>query len=273
MNSPASENVKTVALITGASEGIGRELAKCFAGHKHHLILVARSEEKLKRLAGEISSAHGVRVSSIVQDLSDPDGAPNVRKRVQELSLAVDFLVNNAGVGTYGLFAETDLERELRMMQLNMVSLTALTKLFLPEMLKRRQGRILNVASTAAFQPGPLMAVYYASKAYVLSFSEALANELKGTGVSVSVLCPGPTWSGFQKNAGMDASKLFRGGVMKASDVAETAYREFMKGKTTIIPGFRNKILAFSVRLGPRKLLPIIVRLMQQPAKGLDLGR
>jgi short-subunit dehydrogenase len=272
MNSPSPESPKTVALITGASEGIGYELAKCFARHKHHLVLVARREEKLERLATEISSAYGVRVSWIAQDLSDPDSAPNVRKRVQESGLAIDFLVNNAGVGTYGLFAETDLERELRMMQLNMVSLTALTKLFLPGMLKRRRGGILNVASTAAFQPGPLMAVYYASKAYVLSFSEALANELTGTGVSVSVLCPGPTWSGFQKSAGMDASKLFRSGVMKASDVAETAYREFMKGKTTIIPGFRNKILAFSVRLGPRKLLPTIVRLMQRPAKGLDPG-
>jgi len=267
MNSPALENAKTVALITGASEGIGRELAKCFARHKHDLVLVARSEEKLKRLAGEISAAYRVRVSSIAQDLSVSDSAPRVRKKVQDLGLAIDFLVNNAGVGTFGLFAEADIERELRMMQLNMVSLTALTKLFLPEMLKRRQGRILNVASTAAFQPGPLMAVYYASKAYVLSFSEALANELKGTGVGVSVLCPGPTRSGFQQSAGMESSKLFRRGVMSASDVAEVAYRGLMKGKTTIIPGWRNKMLAFSVRLGPRKLLPMIVRLMQEPAK------
>jgi len=264
MNSPASENV---ALITGASEGIGYELAKCFAGHKHHLVLVARSEEKLKRLAGEISSAHGVRVGYIAQDLSVPDGALKVHKKVQELGLAIDVLVNNAGVGIFGLFAETDLERELRMMHLNMLSVTALTKLFLPDMLKRRRAKILNVASTAAFQPGPLMAVYYASKAYVLSFSEALANELKGTGVSVCVLCPGPTQSGFQRSAGMDSSKLFRWGVMSASEVAEIAYRELMRGKTTIIPGWRNKILAFSVRLGPRKLLPTIVRLMQEPAK------
>ena len=268
MNSSVLANAKTVALITGASEGIGHELAKRFAEHGHHLVLVARSEEKLKRLAGEISSAYGVRVSSIAQDLSVPDSAPKVHRKVEELGLAIDFLVNNAGVGTYGLFAETDLERELRMMQLNMVSVTALTKLFLPGMLKQRQGGVLNVASTAAFQPGPLMAVYYASKAYVLSFTEALANELKGTGVRVSVLCPGPTWSGFQKSAGMDASKLFRSGVMKASDVAEIAYRGFMRGKTTIIPGLRNKILAFSVRLGPRKLLPMIVRLMQEPARG-----
>src|SRR6266568_282065 len=265
MNSPASENVKTVALITGASEGIGRELAKCFAGHKHHLILVARSEEKLKRLAGEISTAHGVCGSSIVQDLSDPDGAPNVRKRVQELSLAVDFLVNNAGVGTYGLFAETDLERELRMMQLNMVSLTALTKLFLPEMLKRRQGRILNVASTAAFQPGPLMAVYYASKAYVLSFSEALANELRGTGVNVTALCPGPTESGFQKRANMEDSKLFSGRkIMDAATVARAGYRGLMAGKTVVIPGIRNRLLVETIRFSPRSMVTQIVRNMQE---------
>src|SRR5438309_6834353 len=158
MNSPVLENAKTVALITGASEGIGHELAKRFAEHGHHLVLVARSEEKLKRLAGEISSAHGVRVGYIAQDLSVPDGALKVHKKVQELGLAIDVLVNNAGVGIFGLFAETDLERELRMMHLNMLSVTALTKLFLPDMLKRRRAKILNVASTAAFQPGPLMA-------------------------------------------------------------------------------------------------------------------
>ncbi|HEY6241600.1 MAG TPA: SDR family oxidoreductase [Burkholderiales bacterium] len=267
MNSPVPESAKTVALITGASEGIGHELAKCFAARGHRLVLVARSEEKLGRLARDISSAHGVRVDCIAQDLSLPEGAAKVREKVGELGLAIDFLVNNAGVGTYGLFAEADIERELRMMQLNMVSLTALTKLFLPGMLSRRQGGILNVASTAAFQPGPLMAVYYASKAYVLSFSEALANELEGTGVRASVLCPGPTLSRFQQSAGMESSKLFRRGVMSASEVAEIAYRDFMKGKTTIVPGWRNKILAFSVRLGPRKLLPMIVRLMQEPAK------
>lgn len=264
MNRPVPDRV---ALITGASDGIGRELAKCFAAHKNHLVLVARGEEKLKHLAGEISSAHGVHVSCVSLDLSDPDGARKLHQKVLELGFTVEFLVNNAGVGTFGLFAETDLDRELRMMRLNMISLTALTKLFLPGMLKRGHGRILNVASTAAFQPGPLMAVYYASKAYVLSFSEALANELKGTGVSASVLCPGPTQSGFQQSAGMDSSKLFRRGVMSASDVAEVAYRGLVKGRTTIIPGWRNKILAFSVRLGPRKLLPIIVRFMQEPAR------
>jgi hypothetical protein len=257
--------VTTVALVTGATEGIGYELAKCFARDRHDLVLVARNREKLQRIASEISAAHGVRVSVIVQDLSEQEGARRVFDEVRGQRIAVDFLVNNAGVGTYGLFAEADLERELAMMRLNMISLTALTRLFLPQMLQRRRGRILNVASTAAFQPGPLMAVYYATKAYVVSFTEALANELQGSGVTASALCPGPTRSGFQERAGMGASKLFRRGVMEASEVAETAYRAFMKGKTTIVPGLRNKLLAFSVRLGPRKLLPAIVRRLQEP--------
>jgi hypothetical protein len=255
----------TVALITGATEGIGYELAKCFARDRHDLVLVARNKEKLERVASEISASCGVRVSTIVQDLSVQEGARRAFDEVRSQGVAVDFLVNNAGVGTYGLFAEADLERELAMMQLNMISLTVLTKLFLPEMLRRRSGRILNVASTAAFQPGPLMAVYYATKAYVVSFTEALANELQGSGVAASVLCPGPTRSRFEESAGMGASKLFRSGVMEASDVAETGYRALMKGKTTIIPGLRNKMLAFSVRLGPRKLLPSIVRRFQEP--------
>ena len=228
-------------------------------------MLVARNREKLEQVASEISGANGVQVSSIAQDLSVANGPQRIFDEIRKQGIAVDFLVNNAGVGSFGLFAEADLGRELRMMQLNMNALTELTRLFLPEMLERRRGRILNVASTAGFQPGPLMAVYYATKAYVLSFTEALANELGGTGVSASVLCPGPTRSSFQERAGMNTSKLFRRGVMSASDVAETAYREFMKGGTTIIPGLRNKILAFSVRLGPRKLLPVIVRWLQEP--------
>ena len=267
MNHHGSKNVKTVALITGASEGIGYELARCFAKDQHDLVLVARGEERLKSVAADISAIYGVRVRYIVQDLSVSDGARQIFSEVQKEGVPIDFLVNSAGVGTYGFFAETDIERELRMMQLNMNAVTILTKLVLPEMLKRHQGRILNVASLAAFQPGPLMAVYYATKAYVLSFSEALANELQGSGITVSVLCPGPTWSVFQRSAGMEYSKLFQHGVMKASDVAEIAYQKFMRGKTTIIPGFRNKLFAMSVRLGPRKLVPMIVRLLQEPSK------
>jgi short-subunit dehydrogenase len=263
MNAASASPCTAVALITGASEGIGYELAKCFARERHDLILVARNEAKLASVSAEVAAAYGVAVSPVAQDLSDPEAARQLFTELQKRGITVDFLVNNAGVGSYGLFAETDLDRELRMMQLNMTSMTALTKLVLPGMLKRRHGGILNVASTAAFQPGPLMAVYYATKAYVLSFSEALANELKGTGITVSVVCPGPTRSSFQRSARMESSKLFRHGVMNASDVAEIAYRKFMAGQTTIIPGIRNKLMALSVRLGPRKLVPMIVRLLQ----------
>jgi len=264
MNSPVLENAKTVALITGASEGIGHELAKRFAEHGHHLVLVARSEEKLKRLAGEISSAYGVRVSSIAQDLSVPDSAPKVHRKVEELGLAIDFLVNNAGVGTYGLFAETPLEDELRMMQLNMISLTQMTKLFVRKMLKCGRGKILNVASTAAFQPGPLMAVYYASKAYVLSFSEALANELHGTGVTVTALAPGPTRTGFQKRGVMEDSRLVQGQIADARSVAAAGYRGMMSGKTIVIPGFTNKLIPWVVRVSPRGVVTRVVRRMQE---------
>jgi uncharacterized protein len=265
MKTPVSNGAKGVALITGASDGIGRELARCFARNRHDLVLVARKEAKLREAAAEIASSFGVRVSHIAQDLSTPDGARRLHEEVRRRGFRVDILVNNAGLGTYGAFAETSLARELGMMQLNMMSLTVLTKLFLPELLKQRQGGILNIASTAAFQPGPLMAVYYATKAYVLSFSEALANELHGSGITVSVVCPGPTRSSFQRAAGMDASRLFLHGVMQASEVAAIAYRGFTSGKTTIIPGLRNKLLAQSVRFGPRKLVPMIVRAMQAP--------
>lgn len=175
----------------------------------------------------------------------------------------MDVLVNNAGFGTYGAFAETDLGTELEMLQLNIATLTHLTKLFLEKMLAEGNGKILNVASTAAFQPGPLMAVYYASKAYVLSFSEALANELRGTGVSVTALCPGPTRTGFQRRAGMGASRLFDWGVMDAPTVATIGYRGLMRERPLIIPGLKNKLLGFSVRLAPRRLVPAVVRVLQ----------
>lgn len=262
----AADSTRAVTLITGASDGIGHELAKLFAGDGHDLILVARDERRLATVASEIGALHGVRVDYLVNDLSTADGARQLFGEVEARRVPVDVLVNNAGVGAYGLFADTDLDRELRMMQLNMGSVTVLTKLLLPQMLERRRGRILNVASMAAFQPGPLMAVYYATKAYVLSFSEALADELRDSGVMVSVLCPGPTRSSFQRSAGMNASKLFRFGVMDASEVAVTAYRGFKRGKTTIVPGFSNKLSVFGVRLLPRKLAPMIVRRLQEPA-------
>lgn len=271
MNAQSEKAPIGAALITGASGGIGYELAKRFARDGYNLVLVARNQQSLSHIAAELFANYGVPVKIIIQDLSLSTTAQEVLEEVQRSEITVGILVNNAGVGTYGLFAETPLEDELRMMQLNMVSLTQMTKLFVRKMLKCGRGKILNVASTAAFQPGPLMAVYYATKAYVLSFSEALANELEGSGVTVSVLCPGPTYSDFQVRAGMEASKLFSSGVMKASDVAEIGYRGLMHSKRLIIPGLRNKILAWSVRLGPRKLVPSLVRLMQEPRNGRAL--
>ena len=232
------------ALVTGASGGIGEELARLFAADGHDLVLVAR----------EVGRQHA------------RDEAP--REIFEGLSaggVAVDALVNNAGFGSYGLFAETDLKSELDLLQVNVVALTHLTKLFLPGMIARRRGYVMNVASTAAFQPGPLMAVYYASKAYVLSFSEALANECEGTGVVVSALCPGPTETGFVAAApGMNESKLFDRAVMDARAVAVEGYRGLLAGKAIVIPGLRNNLLARSIGFFPRGLVTRVVRGIQE---------
>lgn len=255
-----------VALITGASGGIGLELAKLFATDGHDLVLVARSADALQKLATELSGTHGIRARVIARDLCDPRAPDEIYLELKEACVAVDFLVNNAGFGTFGFFAETTPVQLLEMMQVNMAALTHLTRLFVNNMIAKRSGRILNVASTAAFQPGPLMAVYYATKAYVLSLSEALANELHGSGVTVTVLCPGPTLTGFQKRANMEKSPLVTGTlpVMDAVGVAKIGYRGLMKGKTIVIPGFVNRVLVFSVRLGPRKLVTAIARRIQE---------
>src|SRR2546427_504294 len=247
-------------LMTGASSGIGFELAKRFARDGHSLVLVARSAERLEEVAKELKTS----VTPIARDLSRPGSAAELFAGLRTRSIEIEILVNCAGFGASGWFAQTDLEVEREMMQLNMISLTELTKLALPDMIRRRAGRILNVASTAAFQPGPRMAVYYASKSYVLSFSEALANELAGTGVTVTTLCPGPTYTGFGKRAGIDGANVFRAGVMSAEAVADAGYRGLMKGKGLVIPGLRNKLLAASVRFSPRKLVTAITRWMNE---------
>lgn len=260
--------MNTIALITGASGGIGYELAKLFAGDRCHLVLVARSESKLQQIASELTEKFGVSVKVIAKDLAVPTSPEEIWQELQTAGITIDVLVNNAGYATYGLFAETELESELKMMQLNMVTLTHLTKLLLPGMLERRAGKVLNIASTAAFQPGPLMAVYYASKAYVLSFSEALANELQGTGVTVTVLCPGPTASGFQARANMENSKLVKNkAIMDAQEVAAIGYRGLNNNQTVVIPGWKNKFLALTVRFTPRNVITKIVRSMQESSK------
>lgn len=255
---------KKTALITGASGGLGLEFARIFAREGFDLVLVARSEQKLKELADELKSKHGTQTIVIGKDLAVPGSPDEVYAEVQQKTITVDVLVNNAGFATYGYFVENDLNKELQMMQLNIVTLTHLTRLFLPGMKQRGYGKILNVASTAAFAPGPLMAVYYASKAYVLSFSEAIAAEMRGTGVTVTTLCPGPTESGFQQRAAMQDSKLVQGGLMSAQTVAQIGYNGLMKGQHMVIPGFMNQVQAFLPRLFPRDMAARMVMNMQQ---------
>ena len=203
-----------LALVTGASGGIGFELARILARNGYDLVLVARSAEKLASVAEGLQRDHGIDVRVIVKDLAIPGAAAEIHEVLAADGLAVDILVNNAGVGLSGKFAEIGFDAEIGMLRLNVESPTVLTRLLLPSMLERGSGRILNVASTAAFQPGPLMAVYYASKAYVLSLSEAIANEVARTGVTVTALCPGPTVTGFASHAGTEQSRLFKGPTM-----------------------------------------------------------
>jgi len=249
------------ALITGASAGIGRELAKLFARDHYNLILVARDGSRLAQFADELQRQFGVSARSLPLDLTAASAPQVIFDQLARESISVDVLVNNAGYGKLGAFAEVQLEESLGQIQLNITALTHLTKLLLGPMLARKSGKILNVASTAGFQPGPLMAVYYATKAYVISFSEAVANELKGTGVTVTCLCPGVTDTEFQKRAGTEQTRLFRQmRPMDAKTVAWDGYRGVMKGKPLVISGFRNWLLAESLRVSPRKLVTAISR-------------
>lgn len=255
---------RQTVLITGASRGIGYELAKIFAGSGHDLILVGKDERRLRAVSVELGREYHIPVQAIAVDLSLIGAAEQIIEEIRGYSLKVDILINNAGFGAFGPFENNIAAQESAMIRVNMAALTELTKLILKDMRSRGSGRILNVASTAAFQPGPLMAVYYASKAYVLSFSEALADELRGSGVTVSVLCPGPTRTDFQRSAEMKPSKLSDWLTLEASTVAAAGYRGLMKNKTVIIPGFTNKLLAFSVRLVPRRWAAGIVRRMHE---------
>lgn len=248
----------TTALVTGASSGIGLELARLLAADGHDLVLVARSTAKLDALARELGAG---RVRTIGADLSRPDAVAAVHAQVP----TVDVLVNNAGVGDFGPFAEAEADKVLGMIQLNIASLTELTHRYLPGMVARGSGRVLNVASTAAFQPGPLMAVYYATKAYVLSFSEAVAEEVRGSGVTVTALCPGPTASGFQAGADMEASKLVKGRKLPtAAEVAAAGHKAMLAGDVVHVPGLRNKVLASSVRFTPRPVIRRLVHKLQE---------
>jgi short-subunit dehydrogenase len=250
-------------LITGASSGIGRELARQFAGDGADLVLVARSEDRLLELAGELTAGSGVTVEVVPADLSQPGSPDQIVQTLAQRHIRVDVLVNNAGFGARGPVAGIGVGRQLDMIEVNVAALTQLTALLLPPMLERRRGGILNVASTAAFQPGPNSAVYYATKAYVLSFTEALAEEVRGSGVRVSCLASGPTETGFAAQAGAAGSRLFRRGVMDAARVARAGHDGLRRGKTLVIPGLRNRALAVGARLSPRILVTKISGYMQ----------
>jgi short-subunit dehydrogenase len=253
------------ALVTGASGGIGKSIAECFARDGHDVIVTARNTAALEAIATEWRARHGVQVTAIGADLARPDAAQRLFEQVAATGIEVAFLVNNAGVGLFGEFKDLRLEDELAMMTLNMTSPTVLTKRFLPQVMARR-GRIMNLASTASFQPGPYMAVYYATKAFVLSFSEALASELAGTGVSVTAFCPGPTRSGFQDKAAMQASGLVKGKRLPTAErVGAEGYAAMFAGRRVFIPGLVNKALAASVRVSPRNVVTRVVKAMSAP--------
>lgn len=256
---------KKTALITGASSGIGAALAWQFAGGGYNLILAARGVAKMETLAAELTKRHAITATVIGADLETADGAMRLVEDIRSRGLVISALANNAGYAAFGEFQNSDLATELASMQLNMTSVVVLTKLFLPDLIATK-GKILNTASTAAFQPGPYMAVYYSTKSFVLSFSEAIAAELEDTGVTVTALCPGPTASGFQDRAKMQNSALVKGkSLPTAESVAAIGYRAMQKGERVAIPGAVNWLLAQSVRFTPRRVVTSMVKTMSKP--------
>ena len=258
--------MKEIALITGASSGIGYEIAKLFAADKTDLLIVARNEKKLLEIKNEFEEQFKIVVFTVTADLSSNEGIQTVYDAVNTNKLIVSYLVNNAGFGDYGAFIDRRMEKYKEMIQLNIVSLTELSYHFGKEMVKRGKGRILNVASMAGLQPDPNFAVYGATKAYVISISEAIHKEFENTGVSVTVLSPGATASNFMERADMNSAKLYASGVMASLDVAMEGYNGMMKGKLHVIPGFKNKILGFfSGIMPPGKLrLSVAAKIMAE---------
>jgi uncharacterized protein len=255
----------STALITGASSGIGMELAKKFAMHQHDLVLVARSEDKLRELAADLQLKYSIHVKVIVKDLGDMKETEDVYQFCKQSGITIDYLINNAGFGDFALFMEADWEKIEQMIELNVKSLTRMCRLFVPDMVQRGNGRIMNVASTASFQPGPYMAVYYGTKAFVLHLSEAMAEELKDSGVKVTALCPGPTESGFQQVAAWENSRMIKGKKLPSSaEVAGFGYKMMMKGRRVAIHGFMNKFMALGYRFLPRKWVVKMVKWVQK---------
>lgn len=252
---------RRTVLITGATGGLGSAFAEHFDLHNWHLVLTGRNLESLEKLASRLND----NPTLIEIDLGVPGAVPQLIHELSKRDETIDAVVNNAGFSNFGLFHEIPVEKSNEMLVVNIRTLTELTRMLLPGMVDRKSGYVLNVASTAAFMPGPYMATYYASKAYVLSFSEALAEELKGTGVNVTCLCPGPVKTGFQKAANMEKSKLMSGKFMGAKEVVQAGYQGMITGKTVVIPGLFNRIQALIPRFLPRKLVPGIVKSAQEP--------
>jgi short-subunit dehydrogenase len=265
MTGTIQPDLNPTALVTGASVGIGYELAKCFAEDGYNLILVSRDKDRLTEVARELEQAHGIKVAILVRDLAEPRASDSIAQDLQKASVDIDVLVNNAGFALHGSFVDAPIEDILNMTQLHMTAVAHMSRLLLPGMIARGRGKILNVASTAAFQSGPFMAVYYATKAFVLSFSEAIATELEGTGVTVTALCPGSTRTEFQKRAGIELLRAV-GGVllMDAPTVARIGYKGLMKNKAVVIPGFKNRFLVSCVRFLPRAFTRKVVRFLNE---------
>lgn len=256
--------MKTV-LITGASGGIGYDLAEIFAQHQNNLVLVARNESRLLLIKSEWEQKYNIKILTLAVDLSLQSAPQEIFNLLQSKNCFVDVFVNNAGFGWKGNFAEMPASAALEMMQVNITSLVHLTRLILPQMMERKSGKILNVASTAAFQPGPEMAIYYAAKAFALSFSEALGEEVRTNGITVTALCPGPTNTNFQSRANMANTQLFRKmAVMNSKTVAAIGYRGLMNGKRVVVPGFINKVGVWSTRFVSRAMLMRAVKFMHK---------
>jgi short-subunit dehydrogenase len=267
MSEPAKvEKSGKVALVTGASSGLGLELAQLFAADGHDVVLVARRKAELEALAARLVAERGVKAHVLPEDLSDAASAERLVAELGRRGLEIEFLVNNAGFGARGAFNQVPLKRLLDMIQVNVATLVHLTGLLVPGMLARKSGRILNLGSTAGFQPGPGMAVYYASKAFVNSFTEALAFELRGTGVSATLSCPGATLTEFGAVADNGRSRLFKSGAMAAAPVAAAAYRAMMDGRTTIVHGARNNALVQVQRILPRSSVRAVTARLNEVA-------
>lgn len=260
-----SSTTKKIALITGASSGIGRDLATVFAKEGYDLIITARREKRLKEIKEELEREYNCKIAIFPCDLSQSDAPIKLHDFVNNMDVRINVLVNNAGIGDFGFFKNSDWDKNAAMLNLNITSLTHLTHLFLPDLMSHKKSYIMNVASTAAFQPGPLMSVYYASKHYVLAFSEAIANELADSEVVVSALCPGPTASEFQEVSNMDRSKVFDlFPIASSADVAEFGFRSLMKEKRVAVYGFLNKIGSKITRLLPGTWVTSFVRFIMQ---------